>query len=184
MNRKRIATGQPSLIEDPALKSQNYKGGDLMTEEKINPNELIFTELEVSGKFQTKFESIQEARISAQVSKEKVMFELELESLVEVEFADCTFDSEQELAKFLKTLTEAQLSETEVIADDDSFVVFYPLVRVQVELPRKAPRSGYHFDTDAPRPTVRSAEVPELVGLLAEQFPFLPAEPEKMAVHA
>ena len=151
-----------------------------MTEEKINSNELVITELEVSGKF----ESIQEARISAQFSKEKVMFELELESLVEVEFADCTFDSEQELVKFLKTLTEAQLSEAEVITDDDSFVVFYPLVCVQVELPRKTPRSGHHFDTDAPRPTVRSAEVPELVGLLAEQFPFLPAEPEKMAVHA
>ena len=152
-----------------------------MTDEKINPLELIFSEVEVSGK-----ETVDGAKISAQVTKENVMFDFDLESLVEVEFADCTFDSEQELAEFLKTLTEAQLRETEVIADDDTFVVFFPVMPVRVEMPRmpQPRRSGFHFDTDEPRPTVRSAEIPELVGILAEQFPFLPAEAEKLAAHA
>jgi hypothetical protein len=172
MNQQRIATAQPKLIEDQALESQICKGSNLMTEEKGNLNQLVLSELEVSGKF----ESVEEARITNQVSKENVMFDLELESLVEVEFADHTFDSEQELAKFLETLTEAQLRDTEVLVDDGSFVVFFPLLVVPAELPGKTSHSGYHFDTDAPRPTVPSAEVPELVGLLAEQFPF-PTEP-------
>src|SRR5690349_23701648 len=166
MNFKRNMARQPRLNEDQAQKSHLCKGRDQMTEEKINPTERIFTEIEVSGNFET----VEGASISAQVSKENVMFELDLESLVDVEFADATFDSEQELAMFLKTLTEAQLSQAEVIADDDTFVVFFPVMPARVEMPRQAPRSGFHFDTDAPRPTVRSAEVPELVGLLAEQF--------------
>lgn len=163
MNRKQLTTGQPAFIEDLC------EGSQLMTEEKMNQNELVFTELEdVSGKLET--------GLTGQVSREKVMFELEFEALVDVEFADCSFDTEEELVKFLKTLTETQLRDTEVLGDDDAFVVFYPLLPEKVGTSRKTPQSGYHFDTDAPRPTVHSDEVPALVGILAEQFR-LPAEP-------
>src|SRR4051794_21682505 len=167
MNQKQITTGQPIFVED--LCEGNY----FMTEEKMNLNELVCTEpRELSGNFET----VEETGLTGQVSKEKVMFELEFETLVYVEFSDCTFATEEELAKFLKTLTETQLRDTEVLEDDDTFVVFYPLLPKKVANSRKTPRSGYHFDTDAPRPTVHSDEVPELVGILAEQFR-LPAEP-------
>lgn len=177
MNPKRIATGQPGLSEDQALsfsKSQLSQESNLMFEGKMYQKELVSSGLEVSGEFET----VEETRITAQVSKENGMSDLELEPVLEVEYADCTVYSEQELVNFLATLSAAQLSDTQVLADDDSFVVFYPLQAVPVELPRLTPRSGYHFDTDEPRPTVFSAEVPELVGRLAEQFP-LPAAPEK-----
>jgi hypothetical protein len=180
MNPKRIATGQPGLSGDQALRfgrNRLNQESDLMFEGKMNQNELVSSELEVSGEFET----VEETPLTAQVSKENVMFDLELEPVLEVEYADCTVYSEQELKNFLATLSEAQLSDTQVLADDDSFVVFYPLLEVSVELPGPAPRSGYHFDTDGPRPTVFSAEVPELVGRLAEQFP-LPPAPEKAQV--
>ncbi len=138
-----------------------------MTEEVMHQNRIGCTELqEVSGKF----EIVEVTGVTGQVSGEKVMFELEIETLVGVEFTDCTFDTEEELVKFLKTLTETQLRDTEVLEDDGAFVVFYPLLPEKVDTSRKTPRTGYHFDTDAPRPTVHSDEVPELVGLLAEQF--------------
>jgi hypothetical protein len=77
--------------------SRQRKGSDaFMTEEKINPLELIVSEVEVSGK-----ETVDGAKMSAQVTKENVMFDFDLESLVQVEFADCTFDTEQDLAEFL-----------------------------------------------------------------------------------
>lgn len=149
-----------------------------MTEEVLNQRKLVCSELEeVSGKFET----VEDTGLPGQVSKEKVMFELEFETLVDVEFADCTFATEEELVKFLKTLTETQLRDTEVLEDDNTFVVFYPLLPEKVDTSRKTPRSGYHFDTDAPRPTVHSDEVPELVGILAEQFR-LPAEPAQGGV--
>jgi len=138
-----------------------------VTQDKLNRNEPVFTELEdVSGNFN----SVEVTGLTGPVAKEKVMFELEFESLVDVEFTDCTFDTEEELVMFLRTLTETQLRDTEVLEDDDTFVVFYPMLPKKVATSRKAPRSGYHFDTDAPRPTVHCDEVPELVGLLAEQF--------------
>jgi hypothetical protein len=174
MNQKRIATGQPKLIDDQALMSQIYTGSNLMTEGKLYRNELVATDLDGVNEFET----VEEARTTAQVSKENVMFDLELEPALEVEYADCTVYSEQELGNFLATLTETQLRDTQVLVDDDSFVVFYPLVRVSVEVTGPAPRSGYHFDMDGPRPTVPSAEVPELVGCLAEQFR-LPVGPEQ-----
>ena len=95
-----------------------------------------------------------------QIEEKETMFELD--QTVSVEFDDRTYQTEAELRRFLTTLTDAQLAATEVIVDDDSFVVFYPL------LP-KVGSSGYHFDTDYPRPTVASAEVPELVGVIANQ---------------
>jgi len=141
---------------------------------KMNPQELVLTEFEeVSGNF----EILDDTGLTGPVSRENVMFELEFDTLVDVEFADGTFATEEELVKFLKTLTETQLRDTEVLEDDGTFVVFYPLLPKKVATSPK-PRSGYHFDTDSPRPTVHSDEVPELVGLLAEQFR-LPGEAGK-----
>jgi hypothetical protein len=166
MNQKQFTTGQPNFIEDLC------EGSQLMTEGIMKQKALIYSEpVEAPGNFET----VEETGLTGQVSEEKVMFELELETLVDVEFTDCTFTTEEELVKFLKTLTETQLRDTEVLEDDDTFVVFYPLLPVKVATSRKTPRSGYHFDTDAPRPTVHSDEAPELVGILAEQF-CLPAE--------
>jgi len=163
MYQKQLTTGQPHLN----LNDDLCEGRQEVTQDKMNGNELVFTEMEnVSGNFNT----VEVTGPTGPVAKEKVMFDLEFESLVDVEFTDCTFDTEEELVKFLRTLTETQLRDTEVLEDDDTFVVFYPLLPKKVDTSRKAPRSGYHFDTDAPRPTVHSDEVPELVGLLAEQF--------------
>lgn len=92
------------------------------------------------------------------------MFEVEHKLLVE--YTDQTFYSERELNRFLTTLSESQLAETEVMVDDDTFVVFYPVLA-----PRLG-RSGYHFDTDCPRPAV-GAEVgrmPESFSVYAEGF--------------
>lgn len=134
-----------------------------MTEEKMIQNEFVSTDAE---KVYGDFENVKDTGRTGPVSQEKAMFELEFD----VQFGDCTFGTEEDLVKFLKTLTETQLRDTEVLEDDDTFVVFYPLVTKRVDTSRKTPRSGYHFDTDAPRPTVHSDEVPELVGILAEQF--------------
>jgi hypothetical protein len=94
--------------------------------------------------------------------EEKTMFELEN---VLVEYGDRTFRAEYEVERFLATLTEAQLAEAEVLVDDNSYVVFYPLLP-KAEGER---RSGYHFDLDSPRPIIVSADVPELVGVTADQ---------------
>lgn len=170
MYQKQLTTAQPHLNEDLC------EGRQEVTQDKTTRNELVFTELEnVSGNFET----VEVTGPTGPVAKEKVMFELDFESLVEVEFADCTFDTEEELVTFLRTLTETQLRDTEVLEDDASFVVFYPLLPKKVDTSRKAPRSGYHFDTDAPRPTVPSEEVPELVGSFAEQFRFPGSEGAK-----
>lgn len=98
------------------------------------------------------------------LTEEKAMFELETDVLVE--FGDRTFRAEFEVERFLATLTEAQLAEAEVLVDDDTFVVFYPLLSKKSEGGR---RNGYHFDLDCPRPTVAAADVPELVGVFADQ---------------
>ncbi len=103
------------------------------------------------------------------VEIEQIIFEekdtmFELETHVSTEFADKTYSTEAELASFLATLTTAQLANTEIIVDEETYIVFYPL------LPAKAaPVSGYHFDTDYPRPTVATVDVPELVGELSNQ---------------
>lgn len=80
-----------------------------------------------------------------QVQKEqKAMFELELRTpdfAAEVEaWADKTCISKRSLRRFLATLTPAQLAQAEVIVDDDSFTVFYPI------LAGTTAASGAHFD--------------------------------------
>lgn len=76
------------------------------------------------------------------------MFELnetlELNEMT-VTWVDRTYRTERGLRRFLATLTPAQLEEAEVLVDDDTFVVFYP-----VTVPaRKAHRSVFHFDLNA-----------------------------------
>ncbi|HEX2911597.1 MAG TPA: hypothetical protein VH186_12375 [Chloroflexia bacterium] len=107
--------------------------------------------------------TVEEAEVN-EIIEENTMLELD----VVVEYGDQTYHTEYELQRFLATLTEAQLAETEVLVDDDSFVVFYPLMPACTESVKS---SGHHFDTDTPRPTVKSASVPEPVGILADQFP-------------
>ncbi len=53
-------------------------------------------------------------------------------------FADRTYRTRRALRRFLATLTPGQLAQTEVMVDDDTYVVFYPV------LPVNRPR---HFDT-------------------------------------
>ncbi len=90
---------------------------------------------------------------------------LELDEVL-VEYGDRTFYAEYEVQRFLATLTEAQQAEAEVLVDDESYVVFYPLLPSAAVA---AGRSGFHFDMDSPRPTVKSVDVPELVGIFADQ---------------
>lgn len=98
-----------------------------------------------------------------QVQKEqKVMFDLELktpEKTVEVQsWADRTCISKRSLKRFLATLTPAQLAQAEVIVDDDSFTVFYPI------LTGTTAASGAHFDGGnnvIEKPCNESATAPE-----------------------
>lgn len=81
-------------------------------------------------------------------------------------FTDRTYKTEYELKRFLSTLTESQLAHTEVIADDDTFVVFYPRLRQPA-----VRKSGFHFDTDSFRPVQIEAELPEWASELAPHSP-------------
>ncbi|NWJ95488.1 MAG: hypothetical protein HXX20_06850 [Chloroflexi bacterium] len=56
---------------------------------------------------------------------------------------DRTYRTEQGLRRFLATLTPAQLAEAEVLVDDDTFVVFYPVVVAVKKAGRQTP---FHFD--------------------------------------
>ena len=123
-----------------------------MTDLEKRQNELAGTNQQVEGA-----ECNQIVANTEKIEENKTMCELEF-----TEFDDRTYRTEAELTRFLNTLTEAQLAEAEIIVDDDTFVVFYPL------LPKVA-HSGFHFDTDYIRPTVASAEVPALIGMIAEQ---------------
>jgi hypothetical protein len=72
-----------------------------------------------------------------------------VETTEEFTFADRTYRSKRALSRFLKTLTPAQLVHTEILVDDDTFVVFFPV------MPKPA---GPHFDTgeshsDSPVPS-------------------------------
>ena len=59
-------------------------------------------------------------------------------------WVDRTYRTERGLRRFLATLTEAQLEQAEILVDDDTFVVFYPVTvpaRKWVRTPRSADRS-------------------------------------------
>lgn len=58
-------------------------------------------------------------------------------------WVDRTYRTERGLRRFLATLTEAQLEEAEILVDDDTFVVFYP---VAVPARNAGPDSAFHFD--------------------------------------
>ncbi len=78
--------------------------------------------------------------------------ETELMAVTEVVFADRTYRSKRALSRFLATLSPSQLTQTEVLVDDDTFVVFYPLLNE---------RTTRHFDT-SDSPAGRSASEPSL----------------------
>ncbi len=128
-------------------------------------------------------EPIMRTEVTEIIKEEKAMYELENDVLVE--YGDRTYRTEHELNRFLSTLTEAQLAETEVLVDDETFVVFYPLL-VSASEGRAERLSGYHFDSDSLRPTVAAADVPELVGIFADQSqPFnSPCPPDRAAALA
>jgi hypothetical protein len=81
------------------------------------------------------------------------MFEPNMNELVGrntgLEFADRTFQTKKALARFLKTLTPAQLANTEVLVDDELFVVFYPL---------NGAKPARHFDTGEPDKASNTAQ--------------------------
>jgi 23S rRNA A2030 N6-methylase RlmJ len=54
-------------------------------------------------------------------------------------FVDKTYNTKSGLKKFLATLTPAQLAQAQVLVDDDTYVVFYPVVKTK--------RVRAHFDT-------------------------------------
>jgi 23S rRNA A2030 N6-methylase RlmJ len=54
-------------------------------------------------------------------------------------FVDKTYSTKSGLKKFLSTLTPSQLAQAQVLVDDDTYVVFYPVVKTK--------RSRAHFDT-------------------------------------
>lgn len=56
---------------------------------------------------------------------------------------DRTYRTERGLRRFLATLSEAQLAEAEIMVDDDTFVVFYPVL---VPVRKEGPDSAFHFD--------------------------------------
>lgn len=56
-------------------------------------------------------------------------------------WVDRTYRTERGLRKFLATLNPAQLQEAEILVDDETFVVFYP-----VEVPAQKANSPFHFD--------------------------------------
>jgi hypothetical protein len=58
-------------------------------------------------------------------------------------WVDRTYRTERGLRRFLATLTPAQLAEAEVLVDDDTFVVFYPIVMPVKKVGREV---VFHFD--------------------------------------
>jgi len=79
-----------------------------------------------------------------------IMFEpkeIELVAVTEVVFTDRTYRTKRALSRFLATLSPSQLAQTEVLVDDDTFVVFYPLLNERI---------NRHFDT-SDSPASRSA---------------------------
>ncbi len=74
------------------------------------------------------------------------MFELnetlELNELT-LTWVDRTYQTERGLRRFLATLTPEQLAEAEVLVDDDTFVVFYP---VAVPATKTGPDGAFHYD--------------------------------------
>jgi hypothetical protein len=67
------------------------------------------------------------------------MFDNEInELLTQTIIADRTFNNKRALNRFLKTLTPAQIIETQIMVDDEMFVVFFPV---------SATSSERHFDT-------------------------------------
>jgi hypothetical protein len=143
-------------------KNNTNKGAAKMTEMKNNLMRNAIVETKVPEEVEC--EPLVQLEATETIAEEKAMFELENDVLVE--FGDRTFRAEFEVERFLATLTEAQLAEAEVLVDDDTFVVFYPILNKRSEDGR---RSGHHFDLDCPRPTVAAADVPELVGVFADQ---------------
>lgn len=73
--------------------------------------------------------------------KKMVDFELKVpEAVEEVEtWADRTCVSKRSLNRFLATLTPVQLAQAEVIVDDNSYIVFYPVLTSTTS-------NGAHFD--------------------------------------
>ncbi len=69
---------------------------------------------------------------------------MEMETFEQVEtaetWADRTCVSKRSLKRFLETLTPAQLAHANVMVDDDSYVVFYPI------LTSAGVAAGSHFD--------------------------------------
>jgi hypothetical protein len=58
-------------------------------------------------------------------------------------WVDRTYRTERGLRRFLATLTPAQLAEAEVLVDDNTFVVFYPVVMPVKKAGREV---VFHFD--------------------------------------
>lgn len=126
-----------------------------MTEvNKVNVNQTEEMELaECNGQLLEQTKPIEEMN---------AMFDLK-EKIV---FADRTYKTEHELNRFLATLSDTQRAHAEVIADDDTFVVFYPRLRQPA-----ARKSGYHFDTDSVRPAQIEAGVGGWTSELAPHSP-------------
>ena len=59
------------------------------------------------------------------------MFDNKISELVaqntDTVIADRTFNNKRALNRFLKTLTPAQIVETQIMVDDEMFVVFFPI---------------------------------------------------------
>ena len=104
----------------------------------------------ITGSPQTGWQILEEHFLNEvtmlQTSEENSMFDLD--TAVSTSYADRTFTSEAELQVFLLTLSDEQLAGTEILQDDEAFVVFYPQPD---STPAVTPRrSGYHFDMDGP----------------------------------
>lgn len=72
---------------------------------------------------------------------------IEEKKMCEVMYMEQTYQTEYEVEQFVASLSEAQRCDAQVIVDDDSFVVFYP---VEVAPQVTKPRGNYHFDTREP----------------------------------
>jgi len=88
--------------------------------------------------------------------EQKAMFELDKTLELNhptLTWIDRTYRTERGLRRFLATLTQAQLAEAEVMVDDDTFVVFYP-----VALPvKKSHPIVFHFDLEGQSDLVQTS---------------------------